>query len=110
VEPVSYQPLIDALAFWLTFWAWPYMVMLTWIVLLFGRDTWRRWLEAAGWHGVVGFFSRLANGLRPGTFLDETRDLERPAIKNETLAVSRTTIEGSVEPSAGHTDRIDTER
>ena len=56
---MNYQPLLDALAALVSFWLWPYMLVLTWVVLLFSRETISRWIENLGWNGVIGLVSNI---------------------------------------------------
>ena len=106
---LDWQPLVGAAATLLSFWAFPYLMALTWLVLLFGRATWIRWLEAAGWHGIVEAISRAANGFRsqsdvPVTIVQSRPQLERTAIENQPLGIRDTTVEGAVVPGRGHGD------
>lgn len=56
---MNYQPILDALAALVSFWLWPYMLVLTWVVVLFTRAAVTRWIEAAGWNGIIGLISNL---------------------------------------------------
>lgn len=58
---MSWQPMIDAAAAILAFWLWPWMLALSWLVLLVGRGTFIRWMEALGWSGLREMLAGFGN-------------------------------------------------
>lgn len=58
------QPLIEALAGIVGFWLWPWMIAISWGVLLIGRATFIKWMEALGWNGIVALFANIRDTLR----------------------------------------------
>ena len=58
---MNYQPMIDALADFIGFWAWRYMLLIAMISWLFGRARVAHWIEAFGWNGVRELLAAFGN-------------------------------------------------
>ena len=58
---MNLQHLIDAGAAILAFPLWPWLIALTWFVLLIGRATFVRWMEALGWDGLRELLAGFGN-------------------------------------------------
>jgi hypothetical protein len=57
---MNWQPVIDQAALWMSWepWKWLVFVLIIWHGMI-GAKTARKWMEALGWQGVLGFLNRV---------------------------------------------------
>lgn len=84
---MNFQPLIDAAGALLAFWLWPWMLALSWFVLLIGRATFVRWMEALGWDGLREFLAGFGNS--PSSLMRATQQQVREPAQNNVTPLPR---------------------